>query len=129
MDLFTGACAVIATLVVVIPVLWGSQRGVEKRLGKQQAKAEAACRADLDAERKARMEDQKALRALEQDVRSLLSGEVAKSSAAMVFVGSKLAQLAESHDDMREHVGMPPRIKDAERSTTVEIAALTGAPT
>lgn len=138
MDLFGGACVVISTLVIVIPILWGALVATRKQIEKQMARAEATCRFDLERERdsrvadqhersKEREADQAQMRALEQDVRTLLTAEIAKSSAALVYVGSKLAELADSHDDLRDHVGMPPRQKDPQRSTTVQIVALTGA--
>lgn len=137
MDLFGGACVVISTLGIVIPILWGALAATRKQIERQMARAEATCRGDLERERTARLDDQKdraheraadqlAMRVLHQDIRLLLAGEIAKSSAALVFVGGKLAELADSHDDMREHAGLPPRVKDPERATTVQIAALTG---
>ena len=137
MDLFGGACVVISTLVIVIPILWGALAATRKQIEKQMARAEATCRGDLERERQARIAEQKdrakeresdqgQMRNLEQDVRTLLTAEIAKSSAALVYVGSKLAELADSHDDLRDHVGLPPRPKDPQRSTTVQIVALTG---
>ncbi len=137
MDLFGGACVVISTLVIVIPILWASLSATRRQIEKQMAKAEATCRNDLDQERQARLAelvarnkeregDQTQMRQLEQDVRTLLTTEIAKSSAALVFVGGKLGELIESIDDMRDEAGMPPREKDPQRSTTVQLVALTG---
>lgn len=135
-DLFGGACVVISTLAIVIPILWGALVSTRKKIESQMAKAEATCRSDLGRERDARQVDRKErckerevdqaqMRTLEQDVRMLLTAEISKSSAALVYVGSKLAELADSHDDLRDHVGLPPRQKDPQRSTTVQIAAIT----
>lgn len=128
MDLFTGACAVIGTLCLVVPFLYRQLQAVEDRFTAKLAQSEDACRSDLDTERKAREDSDKLLRELERDVRQLLVGEVAKNSQALAFVGGKMGELVYSVDELRKDAGLAERRRDPSRETTMMIAALTGAP-
>lgn len=139
MDVTTALITGIVTLAAVIPVLWLTLRGVERRFGRMLADSESACREDLARERIARENDKtyfedrresdlERLRDIEMDVRKILSDEVVKNVKALAYVGTKLAEVVEIVDLVSEQVGLPPRVKDPSRQTTLLIAALTGVP-
>lgn len=128
MDLTTALITGIATLGAVIPILWLTLRGVERRFGRKLAESEMNCRIDLTSERLAREGDQERLRKLEGDVRAILIGEVHKATSALVIVGEKLGQMIDRIDEISEQLDLPPRNKDhdPQRATTALLAAISG---
>lgn len=126
MEPITIVLSGISVLGLVVSVLWLTLRGVEKRFGRKLADAEATCREELATERALREKDHHSLRELEGDVRKLLLGEVSKSTFALSMVGDRLGRMIDRLDEVADMVGAPPRLKDPDRATTVQIAALTG---
>jgi hypothetical protein len=126
MDLVTALLTAVATLAACIAILWPTLRGVERRFGRKLADSEAGCQERLEEEIVRREADRAKVDQLQADVRAILVGEVNKNISAMVIVGERLAQVIEQGDAIADSLNLPPRIKDPNRATTVQIAAIKG---
>ena len=126
MDLITALITAVATLAACVSLMWVTLRGVERRFSRMLTQSEEGCQERLNVETQRREADRARVDQLQADVRSILVGEVNKNISAMVIVGERLAQVIEQGDAIADSLNLPPRIKDPNRATTVQIAAIKG---